>query len=412
MLVGATSVFAAVQFGAPPPSAADPQETSPTPSALATAVADALTEVADQADPAVTVVDPSLWQTVANITMTSLTDVSQSGGADATTQSRLAECLTAWSAQGRPDGNDALGACAGELISVNINLAQRLLTALAAEQDAPSPEAEQDALSPEAEQDALSPEAEQDALSPEADPALEASTPEASTPEAADPTGEAGDSAAATGESSGETTETTTPSESGTGPESDASEPEIMPEGASRSAQESDPPVPGTPPDGATQDDPESGASGTTTTDVPTTPAPRTWNRPSARGFVAPTSGDVTSTLGDGRQHGGIDIANTLGAPIVAVADGEVISAGPAQGFGLWVRIKHDDGTVTTYGHNNDNLVSVGQRVKAGQRIATIGNRGNSTGPHLHFEVESPTGDEIDPLQWLTARGAAIVGLD
>uniref|UniRef100_UPI001CEC02DE peptidoglycan DD-metalloendopeptidase family protein n=1 Tax=Rhodococcus opacus TaxID=37919 RepID=UPI001CEC02DE len=396
MLVGATSMFAVVQFGASPPSAADPQETSPTPTALATAVADALTEVADQADPAVTVVDPSLWQTVANITMTSLTDVSQSGDADTTTQSRLAECLTAWSAQGRPDRNDALGACAGELISVNITLAQRLLTALAAEQDAPSPEAEQDAPSQEA------------------DPA-----PEASTPEANDPPGEAGDSAAATevrpGETTGvrpgETTETT-PQEPGTRPESDASEPEIMPEGASQAAPESDPPAPGTPPDGATQDDPESGATGTTTTDVPTTPAPRTWNRPSARGFVAPTSGDVTSTLGDGRQHGGIDIANTLGAPIVAVADGEVISAGPAQGFGLWVRIKHDDGTVTTYGHNNDNLVSVGQRVKAGQRIATIGNRGNSTGPHLHFEVESPTGDEIDPLQWLTARGAAIVGLD
>ncbi|MBV6760587.1 peptidoglycan DD-metalloendopeptidase family protein [Rhodococcus opacus] len=389
-------MFAVVQFGASPPSAADPQETSPTPTALATAVADALTEVADQADPAVTVVDPSLWQTVANITMTSLTDVSQSGDADTTTQSRLAECLTAWSAQGRPDRNDALGACAGELISVNITLAQRLLTALAAEQDAPSPEAEQDAPSQEA------------------DPA-----PEASTPEANDPPGEAGDSAAATevrpGETTGvrpgETTETT-PQEPGTRPESDASEPEIMPEGASQAAPESDPPAPGTPPDGATQDDPESGATGTTTTDVPTTPAPRTWNRPSARGFVAPTSGDVTSTLGDGRQHGGIDIANTLGAPIVAVADGEVISAGPAQGFGLWVRIKHDDGTVTTYGHNNDNLVSVGQRVKAGQRIATIGNRGNSTGPHLHFEVESPTGDEIDPLQWLTARGAAIVGLD
>ncbi|WP_445322405.1 peptidoglycan DD-metalloendopeptidase family protein [Rhodococcus opacus] len=282
------------------------------------------------------------------------------------------------------------------MISVNITLAQRLLTALAAEQDAPSPEAEQDAPSQEA------------------DPA-----PEASTPEANDPPGEAGDSAAATevrpGETTGvrpgETTETT-PQEPGTRPESDASEPEIMPEGASQAAPESDPPAPGTPPDGATQDDPESGATGTTTTDVPTTPAPRTWNRPSARGFVAPTSGDVTSTLGDGRQHGGIDIANTLGAPIVAVADGEVISAGPAQGFGLWVRIKHDDGTVTTYGHNNDNLVSVGQRVKAGQRIATIGNRGNSTGPHLHFEVESPTGDEIDPLQWLTARGAAIVGLD
>ncbi|WP_077043598.1 M23 family metallopeptidase [Rhodococcus sp. MTM3W5.2] len=128
--------------------------------------------------------------------------------------------------------------------------------------------------------------------------------------------------------------------------------------------------------------------------------------------FVAPTAGSVTSTFGDGRRHQGIDIANTLGSPIVAVADGEVISAGQAQGFGLWIRIRHDDGTVTTYGHNNDNAVSVGQRVRAGQRIATVGNRGNSTGPHLHFEVESPSGDKVDPIEWLASRGASILGPD
>ncbi|WP_027499237.1 M23 family metallopeptidase [Rhodococcus sp. UNC363MFTsu5.1] len=136
----------------------------------------------------------------------------------------------------------------------------------------------------------------------------------------------------------------------------------------------------------------------------------RTGSAPSTRRVVAPTAGSVTSTFGDGRKHAGIDIANTLGSPIVAVADGEVISAGPAKGFGLWVRIRHDDGTVTTYGHNNDNTVSVGQRVRAGQRIATVGNRGNSTGPHLHFEVESPSGDTVDPLEWLTTRGASVLG--
>ncbi len=128
--------------------------------------------------------------------------------------------------------------------------------------------------------------------------------------------------------------------------------------------------------------------------------------------FVAPTTGTITSTFGDGRNHRGIDIANSVGATIVAVADGTVISAGPAEGFGLWVRVRHDDGTVTTYGHNNTNAVRVGQQVRAGDRIATVGNRGNSTGPHLHFEVTDPTGNTVDPLKWLSARGVSIPEAD
>ena len=117
--------------------------------------------------------------------------------------------------------------------------------------------------------------------------------------------------------------------------------------------------------------------------------------------YVMPASGKLTSPFGDGRNHQGIDIAAPMGSPIRAVADGEVISAGPASGFGLWVRIRHDDGTITTYGHNNTNLVSVGDRVQAGQKIATVGNRGESSGPHLHFEVESPSGEKLDPEEWL-----------
>ncbi|MBJ8340843.1 M23 family metallopeptidase [Antrihabitans sp. YC3-6] len=133
---------------------------------------------------------------------------------------------------------------------------------------------------------------------------------------------------------------------------------------------------------------------------------------PGSAKFVAPTSGEITSPFGDGRNHEGIDIANSVGTPIVAVADGKVISAGPAQGFGLWVRIRHDDGTVTTYGHNNNNGVAVGQRVRAGQQIATVGNRGISSGPHLHFEVASPTGEKVDPVDWLDERDAGISDAD
>jgi hypothetical protein len=127
------------------------------------------------------------------------------------------------------------------------------------------------------------------------------------------------------------------------------------------------------------------------------------------RQYVAPTSGTITSSFGDGRSHQGIDIANSTGTPIVAVADGVVISSGPAQGFGLWVRIRHNDGTITTYGHNNENTVSVGQTVVAGREIATVGNRGESTGPHLHFEVQEPSGQNVDPVTWLAARDASIL---
>jgi murein DD-endopeptidase MepM/ murein hydrolase activator NlpD len=132
--------------------------------------------------------------------------------------------------------------------------------------------------------------------------------------------------------------------------------------------------------------------------------------RPRAVSAVAPSSGLVTSNFGTrgGAQHGGVDIADSVGAPIVAAADGTVISAGPAQGFGLWVRIRHDDGSITTYGHNNGNSVAVGQRVSMGDQIAQVGNRGNSTGPHLHFEATSPGGQKVDPQAWLGERGAAI----
>jgi murein DD-endopeptidase MepM/ murein hydrolase activator NlpD len=123
--------------------------------------------------------------------------------------------------------------------------------------------------------------------------------------------------------------------------------------------------------------------------------------------FVMPTKGVWTSGFGYrwGVLHGGIDIANSIGTPIVAASDGVVIDAGPTAGYGAWVKLRHSDGTVTLYGHVNTWLVSVGQRVMAGDQIATIGNRGNSTGPHLHFEVLLGGTNRIDPVPWLAQRG-------
>lgn len=121
-----------------------------------------------------------------------------------------------------------------------------------------------------------------------------------------------------------------------------------------------------------------------------------------------PARGTFTSGFGPrwGTFHWGIDIANSVGTTIAAAQDGEVIDAGPAQGFGNWVRIKSDDGTITVYGHMETLEVEVGQRVVSGQRIAGMGNRGFSTGPHLHFEVWTDGGqNRIDPRTWLAEYG-------
>ncbi|MFZ2174356.1 MAG: M23 family metallopeptidase [Rhodococcus sp. (in: high G+C Gram-positive bacteria)] len=126
--------------------------------------------------------------------------------------------------------------------------------------------------------------------------------------------------------------------------------------------------------------------------------------------FVLPAVGTFTSNFGSrwGTLHAGVDIAAPIGTPIVAVADGEVIDSGPAAGFGMWVRLKHSDGTVTVYGHINTATVTVGQKVMAGDQIATVGNRGFSTGPHLHFEVHLNGTEKIDPLPWLASRGISL----
>ncbi|MEV0683964.1 M23 family metallopeptidase [Nocardia sp. NPDC050378] len=120
-----------------------------------------------------------------------------------------------------------------------------------------------------------------------------------------------------------------------------------------------------------------------------------------------PVAGPISSGFGArwGAMHSGIDFADNLGAPIHSVMSGTVVEAGPASGFGLWVRVLQDDGTTAVYGHVNDMLVSEGQRVNAGQVIATVGNRGQSTGPHLHLEIWDQGGAKIDPLPYLASKG-------
>jgi murein DD-endopeptidase MepM/ murein hydrolase activator NlpD len=131
--------------------------------------------------------------------------------------------------------------------------------------------------------------------------------------------------------------------------------------------------------------------------------------------YVFPTSGWISSCFGYrwGRLHGGVDIAAPIGTNIYAATSGTVARAGAATGFGQAVYIRGDDGAVTVYGHVNDYFVHAGERVVAGELIAEVGNRGRSTGPHLHFEVH-PGGrlhsGQVNPMPWLRARGVNVSG--
>jgi murein DD-endopeptidase MepM/ murein hydrolase activator NlpD len=128
---------------------------------------------------------------------------------------------------------------------------------------------------------------------------------------------------------------------------------------------------------------------------------------------VLPVGGArLTSTFGMrwGTLHAGIDLAAPIGTPEYAAADGVVLKAGPASGFGLAVYIQHSNGDVSVYGHMEKILVTDGQVVRAGDTIALLGAQGQATGPHLHFEVHvgGMAGPRIDPLPWLRERGVSI----
>jgi murein DD-endopeptidase MepM/ murein hydrolase activator NlpD len=118
-------------------------------------------------------------------------------------------------------------------------------------------------------------------------------------------------------------------------------------------------------------------------------------------GYMWPAKGALTSGYGwrGGRMHQGIDIAAPIGTPIMAAASGEVIFAGwNSGGYGNLVQLKHPDGSITFYAHNNRLLVSNGQKVKQGELIAEMGSTGRSTGPHLHFEIRPNGTTAINPI--------------
>lgn len=124
-------------------------------------------------------------------------------------------------------------------------------------------------------------------------------------------------------------------------------------------------------------------------------------------GYVWPTQGTFTSGYGWrwGRMHRGVDVAGPVGTPIVAAAMGVVEQAGwNSGGYGNLVEIRHPDGSLTRYAHNNSLNVSAGQTVRQGQKIAEMGSTGYSTGPHLHFEVHMSGQGAVNPVAYLPNR--------
>jgi murein DD-endopeptidase MepM/ murein hydrolase activator NlpD len=142
-------------------------------------------------------------------------------------------------------------------------------------------------------------------------------------------------------------------------------------------------------------------------TQAPPPPPP-----PAARndtGWLWPGNGRLTSRFGwrahpifgDRRFHAGIDLGGGYGAPVLATESGVVIYSGSASGYGTLVVISHGDRISSAYAHMSALLVREGQMVSRGQTIGRIGNEGNSTGPHLHFEIRL-SGNPVDPLNYVS----------
>jgi murein DD-endopeptidase MepM/ murein hydrolase activator NlpD len=127
---------------------------------------------------------------------------------------------------------------------------------------------------------------------------------------------------------------------------------------------------------------------------------------------VLPTQGQLTTCycMRWGQMHYGLDLAAPLGTPILSAADGVVLRAGPASGFGNAVYIQDEDGDVHIYGHMRYYDVEAGDIVHAGDQIAKVGNQGQSTGPHLHYEIHRGgiDGRPTDPQEWLAEHGVNI----
>lgn len=136
-------------------------------------------------------------------------------------------------------------------------------------------------------------------------------------------------------------------------------------------------------------------------------------------GLMAPVAGRMTSGFGMrrhpilrfARMHSGVDFGASYGSPIVAAADGEVVGAGWAGGYGRQVQVRHEGDVVTTYSHMSGIAAEPGQPVRQGQVIGYVGSSGMSTGPHLHFEVRIG-GRAVNPMAVKLRTASPISGAE
>ena len=125
------------------------------------------------------------------------------------------------------------------------------------------------------------------------------------------------------------------------------------------------------------------------------------WPVPSCHTISSGYGGRIHPTTGKYKFHGGLDIPGSYGSAIVAANSGKVIWAGNrGDSYGNYVIIDHGGGVSTLYGHSSKVLVSTGQSVSRGQRIANVGSTGRSTGPHCHFEVRI-NGSRVNPTPYV-----------
>ncbi|CAL9643078.1 M23 family metallopeptidase [Streptomyces griseomycini] len=137
----------------------------------------------------------------------------------------------------------------------------------------------------------------------------------------------------------------------------------------------------------------------------------------SASGYSSPVPGGgvgtgykVAGSMWSSGYHTGVDFSVPTGTSLKAVGAGTVVSAGWAGAYGNQVVIKLDDGYYAQYAHLSSLSVSAGQTVSAGQQVGLSGSTGNSTGPHLHFEIRtSPNyGSDVDPVSYLRSKGVSL----
>ncbi|MFE5934110.1 peptidoglycan DD-metalloendopeptidase family protein [Streptomyces sp. NPDC056470] len=136
----------------------------------------------------------------------------------------------------------------------------------------------------------------------------------------------------------------------------------------------------------------------------------------SSSGWVAPVGGGISTpyrasgAMWSSGYHTGVDFIASSGTSVKAVGAGTVYSAGNSGSYGNEVVIQHADGTFSQYAHLSSLNVSAGQTVTGGQEIGLSGSTGNSTGPHLHFEIRTGPGygSDIDPLAYLRSHGVSI----